>query len=53
MTLKEINVVSTFCSLLAQGFKLILEQAASLFQNVEVGLFLSIMIYKVSAREYK
>ncbi|CAF0917772.1 unnamed protein product [Adineta ricciae] len=35
-----------------KGFKLILEQAASLFQNVEVGLFLSIMIYKVSTREY-
>ncbi|UJR25547.1 hypothetical protein I4U23_006892 [Adineta vaga] len=35
-----------------KGFKSILEQAASLFQNIEIGLFLGIMIYKVSSREY-
>ncbi|CAF3498317.1 unnamed protein product [Rotaria socialis] len=35
-----------------KSFKTILEQAGSLFQNIEMGLFLAIMIYKVSTAEY-
>jgi len=35
-----------------KGFKTILEQAGSLFQNIEMGLFLAIMIYKVTSAEY-
>lgn len=35
-----------------KGFKAILEQGGSLFQNIEMGIFLAIMIYKVSSREY-
>ncbi|CAF0918811.1 unnamed protein product [Rotaria sordida] len=36
-----------------KGFKSILEQAGSLFQNIEMGIFLAIMIYKVTATEYR
>ncbi|CAF0727796.1 unnamed protein product [Rotaria sp. Silwood1] len=36
-----------------KGFKSILEQAGSLFQNIEMGIFLAIMIYKVSTAEYR
>ncbi|CAF2490501.1 unnamed protein product [Rotaria sp. Silwood2] len=36
-----------------KGFKSILEQAGSLFQNIEMGIFLAIMIYKVSAADYR
>jgi len=35
-----------------KGFKTILEQAGSLFQNIEMGIFLAIMIYKVTRKEY-
>ncbi|CAF3539764.1 unnamed protein product, partial [Adineta steineri] len=35
-----------------KGFITILEEAASLFQNIEIGLFLAIMTYKVTSHEY-